>query len=184
MVEGEEAEVVVVVGVAARHLRCAHVVALKAGGLEDVALRQADVRARRDAVRLAERDHLGRLVEDVLLEGVDDGAVARELEGRLDLVDRRAVGGREAAAVSDARRAARCAGACNRAAAAAHLLRPRERTRPSSTSFSASRQKSEKHPSTRWEGSKRHESRAGRGRAGVTHRGHGSRGTRRRRSGS
>ena len=83
----------VVVGLAARHLRCAHVVALEAGGLEDVALRQADVRARRDAVRLAERDHLGRLVEDVLLERVDDGAVARELEGRLDLVDRRAVGG-------------------------------------------------------------------------------------------
>jgi len=57
------------------------------------------VRARRDAVRLAERDHLGRLVEDVLLERVDDGAVARELEGRLDLVDRRAVGGVEVAAV-------------------------------------------------------------------------------------
>ena len=95
--EGEEAAEVVV-GLAARHLRCAHVVALEAGGLEDVALRQADVRARRDAVRLAERDHLGRLVEDVLLEGVDDGAVARELEGRLDLVDRRAVWG-EAATV-------------------------------------------------------------------------------------
>ena len=113
VVEGEEAEVVVVVGVAARHLRCAHVVALEAGGLEDVALRQADVRARRDAVRLAERDHLGRLVEDVLLERVDDGAVARELEGRLDLVDRRAVGGREAAVVSNTYRAARCTGARN-----------------------------------------------------------------------
>ena len=111
--EGEEAEVVVVVGVAARHLRCAHVVALEAGGLEDVALRQADVRARRDAVRLAERDHLGRLVEDVLLERVDDGAVARELEGRLDLVDRRAVGGGEEATVSHTYRAARCAGAGN-----------------------------------------------------------------------
>jgi len=100
----------VVVGLAARHLRCAHVVALEAGGIEDVALRQADVRARRDAVRLAERDHLGRLVEDVLLEGVDDGAVARELEGRLDLVDRRAVGGGEEAAVRPThveRRAAR-----------------------------------------------------------------------------
>ena len=113
VVDKEEVAVAVVVGLAARHLRCAHVVALEAGGLEDVALRQADVRARRDAVRLAERDHLGRLVEDVLLERVDDGAVARELQGRLDLVDRRAVGGREAAVVSNTYRAARCAGAGN-----------------------------------------------------------------------
>ena len=104
----------VVVGLAARYLRCAHVVALEAGGLEDVALRQAHVRARRDAVRLAERDHLGRLVEDVLLERVDDGAVARELEGRLDLVDRRAVSrGGIGDGETSARPGARCAGAGN-----------------------------------------------------------------------